>query len=250
MPALSFLRLALAALAVTLSPSARAAEVKVAAAANFTAPARDIGALFERVSGHKVLFSFGASGLLYAQIAQAAPFAVFLSADRERPQQAIAAGLAVAGSRFTYATGRLALFSIDPAKVTGEATLKQVRFAKIAIADPAAAPYGAAAVETMQKLGVYAAIEGRIVQGVSIAQTYQFVVTGNAEVGFVALSQIIESTEGSRWIVPEALHAPIAQDAVLLKIGATNPAATAFLAFLQGPEAAAVKDRFGYGSGD
>lgn len=250
MPALSFLRLALVALAVTLSPSAPAAEVKVAVAANFTESANAIGALFTSATGHRALYSFGASGQLYAQIAQAAPYEVFLSADRERPEQAIAAGLAVPGSRFTYATGRLALFSFDPGKVEGPATLTQGRFAKIAIADPAAAPYGAAAIETMQKLGVYEALRGKIVQGANIAQTYQFVATGNAEVGFVALSQAAEAGKGSRWIVPEELHTVIAQDAVLLKTGAGNPAARAYLTFLKGPEAAAVKDRFGYGTGD
>ncbi len=250
MPALNFLALALAALAVTLSAPAPAAEVKVAVAANFTEAANEIGALFAKASGHKVVYSFGASGQLYAQIAQAAPYEVFLSADRDRPAQAIAAGLAVPGSRFTYATGRLALFSIDPDKVRGEATLRQGRFAKLAIADPAAAPYGAAAIETMQKLGVYEALRGKIVQGANIAQTYQFVATGNAEVGLVALSQVTEAGKGSRWIVPEELHTVIAQDAVLLKTGAGNPAARAYLTFLKGPEAAAVKDRFGYGAGD
>lgn len=240
-----------AVLAALLAPlTVGAAEVKVAVAANFTEAATEIGAQFEKATGHKAVFSFGASGQLYAQIAQAAPFEVFLSADRERPQKALDDGLAVAGSRFTYATGRIVLFSIDKDRVKGEATLRQGVFAKIAIADPAAAPYGAAAIETMRKLGVYDTLKDRIVQGANIAQTYQFVATGNAEVGFVALSQVTDAGPGSRWIVPENMHAVIAQDAVLLKSGEANPAAVAFAAFLKGPEAGAVKERFGYGRGD
>ena len=222
----------------------------MAVAANFTEAANEIGALFEKATGHKALYSFGASGGLYTQISQAAPFEVFLSADQDRPKKAIDDGLAVPGSRFTYATGRLVLFSIDKGKVKGEATLKDGTFAKIAIADPAAAPYGAAAIETMKALGVYQALQPKIVQGANITQTYQFIETGNAEVGFIALSQASDPAKGSRWIVPENLHTIIAQDAVLLKTGANNPAATAYVTFLKGPEAAAVKDRLGYGRGD
>jgi len=237
-------------LATVLPFSAGAAEVKVAVAANFSEAANEIGALFWKATGHKAVYSFGATGALYTQISQAAPFEVFLSADRERPKKAVDDGLAVAGSRFTYATGRLVLFSIDKDKVRGEATLRQGGFAKIAIADPASAPYGVAAIEAMRKLGVYDALQGRIVQGATIAQAYQFVETGNAEVGFVALSQVADAGKGSRWIVPEELHTLIAQDAVLLKTGADNPAARAYMTFLKGPEAGAVKDRFGYGRGD
>lgn len=250
MPTLRFLRQVLAALAVILSPAAQAAEVKVAVAANFTEAANEIGLLFAKATGHKAIYSFGATGTLYAQISQAAPFEIFLSADQERPKKAIDDGLAVVGSRFTYATGRLVLFSIDKDKVKGEATLKQGNFAKIALADPAAAPYGTAAIETMKKLGVYDTLRGRIVQGANIAQAYQFVETGNAEVGFIALAQATDASKGSRWIVPEELHTVIAQDAVLLKIGAGNLAARAYMTFLKGPEAGAVKDRFGYGGGD
>jgi molybdate transport system substrate-binding protein len=227
-----------------------AAEIRVAVAANFIEPVREIGALFAKATGHQAVFSSGATGQLYTQITQDAPFEVFLAADQATPQKAIDDGFAVAGSRFTYATGRLALFSKDPALVKGEATLKEGRFAKLAIASPATAPYGAAAVEAMKALGVHGALAPKLVQGKNIAQAYQFVETGNAELGIVALSQIIRHTEGSRWLVPDSLHAPIAQDAVLLKRGAESEAARAFVAFLEGPEGRAVVDRFGYGTGN
>lgn len=231
------------------SGAARADDVFVAVAANFTEAAKEIGAAFTEKTGHRAVFSFGSTGQLYTQITQEAPFEVFLAADRERPARAVAEGFGVAGSVFTYATGRIVLFSTDPDLVDGEATLADAGFGKIAIANPDTAPYGAAAVETMTRLGVYEALRPKIVQGGNIAQTYQFVATGNAELGFVALSQVVAGTGGSRWAVPDDLHAPIAQDAVLLETGAGNPAAQAFMDFLRSPEADAVKERFGYGSG-
>jgi len=227
-----------------------AAEIRVAVAANFVEPVKEIGALFTKATGHQAVFSSGATGQLYTQLTQDAPFEVFLAADQATPQKAIDEGFAVAGTRFTYATGRLALFSKDPALVKGEAALTEGRFAKLAIANPATAPYGAAAVEAMKALGVHDALAPKLVQGNNIAQTYQFVETGNAELGFVALSQIVRHAEGSRWLVPDSLHAPIAQDAVLLKRGADSEAARAFLAFLRGPEGRAVVEKFGYGSGN
>jgi molybdate transport system substrate-binding protein len=160
---------------------------------------------------------------------------VLLSADRERPQKAEADGLGVVGSRFTYAVGRLVLYSKTPGLVDGKgAVLKSGTFQKIAIADPKTAPYGVAAVETMRKLGVYEALAPKLVQGTSITQAYQFVDTGAAEVGFVAQSQVVGVKGGSRWVVPAADHTAIDQQAVLLKTGAGNPAATAFMAFLKG----------------
>jgi len=241
----------LVALAVLALPGGtRAGEAAVAVAANFTEAAKEIGVAFERSVGHKPVFSFGSTGQLFTQITQGAPFDVFLSADRARPEKAVADGLAVDGSRFTYATGRLVLFSRDVGRVNGEATLKNGDFTKIAIANPVTAPYGLAAVEAMKALGVYDSLLAKIVQGTNSAQTYQFVVTGNAEVGFVALSQVAGRDGGSRWVVPETLHATIAQDAVLLKRGAGNPAAEAFVAFLRGPEARAVKEKYGYGAGN
>jgi molybdate transport system substrate-binding protein len=229
-------------------PSA-AGEVKVAVAANFTEAAKEIGALFEKANGDKAVFSFGATGQLYTQITQDAPFEVFLSADQKTPKKAVTDGFAVKDSVFTYATGKVVLFSKSKDLVKGEETLKEGKFAKIAIANPETAPYGAAGVEVLKKLGVYDALAPKIVQGNNIAQAYQFIDTGNAELGFVALSQVINKDEGSRWIVPDKLYATIAQDAVLLKRGEGNPAAKAFLAFLQGPEARAVKEKYGYGVG-
>lgn len=242
-------RLLLATLALlSVTATARAGETNVAVAANFTAPAKEIAKAFEAKTGHKAVLSFGATGQFYAQIKQDAPFTVLLAADEETPRKAAAEGLAVGDSRFTYAVGRLVLWSKNPATVTGEDTLKTAAFEKVAIANPALAPYGAAAVQAMKKLGVHDALQPKIVQGNTIAQAYQFAETGNAEVGFVALSQVIEKGEGSRWVVPETLHEPIRQDAVLLTKGAGDEAAKAFLAFLKGPEAGAVIARFGYGT--
>ncbi|MBX3483228.1 molybdate ABC transporter substrate-binding protein [Phenylobacterium sp.] len=226
---------------------ALAAEVKVAVAANFTEPAKEIAARFKARTGHDATLSFGSSGQFFAQIANGAPYEVFLSADAERPRKAEAEGLGVAGSRFTYATGRLVLYSKTPGLVDARgAVLKSGRFRKIAIADPRTAPYGEAAVETMRKLGVEAQLRPKLVQGASITQAYQFVDTGAAEVGFVALSQLAGATGGSRWVVPAALHTPIDQQAVLLKTGAGNAAATSFMAFLKGAEAKAIIRRYGY----
>lgn len=236
--------------AVAVPTAARASEVKVAVAANFTSAAREIGTLFRNATGDRAVFSFGSTGQLYTQITQDAPFEVFLAADQARPKKTEANGYAVPGSRFTYATGKIVLFSMNRTLVTGAATLKEGKFAKIAIANPLTAPYGAAAVQAMKALGVYDALKGRIVQGTNIAQTYQFVHTGNAEVGFVALSEVVGRKEGSHWIVPEHLYSPIAQDAVLLKRGAGNAAARAFIAFLKGPQARAVEEKYGYGAGD
>jgi len=232
---------------VTSAASAIAAETRVAVAANFTEPAKEIAARFEAKTGHKATLSFGSSGQFFAQIANGAPFEVFLSADTERPQKAETDGLAMPGTRFTYATGRLVLWSKTPGLVDGRgAVLTKGAFQKIAIADPKAAPYGLAAVETMGKLGVYDRLSPKLVTGASITQTYQFIDTGAAELGFVALSQVVNHKEGSRWMVPASNHTPIEQQAVLLKTGADNAAAKAFLAFMKGPEAKAIIRRYGY----
>lgn len=226
---------------------ALAGEAQVAVAANFTEPAKEIAAQFQKATGHTASLSFGSSGQFYTQIANGAPFEVFLSADVERPQKAEADGLAVAGTRFTYATGRLVLYSRTPGVVDARgAVLKGGRFDKLAIADPKTAPYGVAAIETMRKLAVYDAIQPKLVQGTSITQAYQFVQTGAAELGFVALSQVVNEKGGSRWIVPAANHTPIDQQAVLLKTGADDPAAKAFLDFLKTPAAKAIIRRYGY----
>ena len=226
---------------------ALAAETQVAVAANFTEPAKQIAAGFEKATGHKAVLAFGASGAFYTQISHGAPFEVFLSADTERPAKVEQDGLAVPGTRFTYAIGQLALYSATPGLVDARgAVLAKGDFDKIAIADPATAPYGVAAVETMQKLGVFDALKPKIVTGSSIAQTYQFTSTGAAQVGFVALSQVITVAGGSRWIVPARLHTPIDQQAVLLKTGEKNPAAAAFVKYLKSRAALAIIKRYGY----
>jgi molybdate transport system substrate-binding protein len=244
------LRLLVAILAGTVaafaSGAAPAADTNVAVAANFTEPAKEIARLFESRTGHKAILSFGATGQFYVQISQAAPFQVFLSADQSTAKKLVDDGLAVADSLFTYAVGKIVLFSTDAGLVKGEQTLRDAPFNKIAIANPETAPYGTAAVEAMKSLGIYDKLAGRIVQGSNISQAFQFVDTGNAEIGFVALSQVIGRPGGSRWIVPANLYTPIRQDAVLLNNGAGNPAARDFIAFLKGPDAAAVIERFGY----
>ena len=231
--------------APTVAAAANAAQVVVAA--NFTAPVKEIAALFKQKTGQDAVLSFGSSGQIYTQIQQDAPFQVFLSADARRPKEAVEAGLAVAGSRFTYAVGKLVLWSKSLDLAKGEDVLKANAFSKISIANPTAAPYGAAAVETMKALGLYDSLQAKIVQGNSIAQAYQFIDTGNAELGFVALSQLAKVTAGSRWVVPQSLYKPILQDAVLLKKGDDSAPARAFLAFLKTPEARAIIEKYGYG---
>ena len=244
--------LAAAAAAALVGPAlARTGEeVRIAVAANFTAPAKEIGADFEKATGNKAVLSFGATGQLYAQITQGAPFVILISADRATPAKAIKEGHAVDGSAFTYAVGKLVLYSKTSDLALGEPALKDAKFAKIAIANPSTAPYGAAAVEVMKAVGVYDALQPKIVQGNNIGQTFQFVDTGNAEVGFVALSQVIFAKSGSKWLVPAKLYKSIAQDAVLLKTGAASEGAKAFLAFLKGPEARKVIEKYGYGVGE
>ena len=239
-----------AALLLCLAAPALAADVQVAVAANFTAPMKLIAADFEKDTGHKAVLSFGATGKFYAQITNGAPFEVFLSADDETPKKLEQEGAAVSGSRFTYATGKLALWSAQPGLVDGQGeVLKKGGFSKIAIAAPKLAPYGAAAVETMTRLGVMAALAPKLVTGESIGQAFSFVSTGNAELGFVALSQVYEGgriKSGSAWIVPDTLHSAIRQDAVLLNKGKENAAAIALLAFLKTEKAKAVIRSFGY----
>jgi molybdate transport system substrate-binding protein len=241
-------RLALVSVIMAFGPTAAsAADTQVAVAANFTEPAKKIAAAFKAKTGDTAILSFGASGQFYAQMSHGAPYDVFLSADADRPQQAERDGLGVTGTRFTYAIGRLVLYSKTPGLVDGAgAVLSQGKFNKLSIGDPAAAPYGTAAVQTMTRLGVYGALKPKIVTGASITQAYQFVDTGAAELGFVALSQVIDVPGGSRWTVPASDHAPIDQQAILLYRGQANPAAKAFLAFLKGPQAVAIIRKYGY----
>jgi molybdate transport system substrate-binding protein len=244
---LKTLVVALAAFASSVGATAQAGQTTVAVAANFTEPAKEIAALFKQKTGAVAILSFGASGNFFTQIAHDAPFQVFLSADAERPKAAVEAGYAVPGTAFTYAVGKLVLWSKVIDVTRGVEALKAGQFSKLSIANPAAAPYGAAAIETMKALGVYDALKAKIVQGSSIAQAFQFVDTRNAEVGFVALSELYGVTEGTCWVVPQNLHAPIRQGAVLLKKGEDDEASKAFLEFLKGPEARAVIEKFGYG---
>ena len=238
------------AIAALSSAGAFADEVSVAVAANFTDAANEIGKAFKTKTGNDAVFSFGASGALYTQISQGAPFQIFLSADTARPQKAIDEGYGVAGSNFTYAIGKLILWSKQSGLVTGADTLKSGTFNKVAICDPKAAPYGQAAVEAMQSLKLYDTLKPKLVQGANITQAFQFVDTGNAEIGFVALSQVIDKGEGSRWLVPQDLYKPIKQDAVLLSKGANSKAAKDFIDFLKSPDAVAIIKRYGYEVGN
>jgi molybdate transport system substrate-binding protein len=230
----------------SLAAPALADVTHVAVAANFTEPAREIAGLFKQRTGHEAVLIFGASGPFFTQITHSAPFEVFLSADEDRPKAAVEQGFAIPDSRFTYAIGKLVLWSRVVDVTNGEAALKAGNFQKLSIANPVAAPYGTAAVETMKALGIYDALRPKIVQGNSIAQAFQFIDTRNAELGFVALAQLHGVTAGTQWEVPSNLHAPIRQDAVLLKTGANSEASKAFLAFLKGPEARAIIEQFGY----
>lgn len=238
------------AMAGLLAASAQAAEVTVAVAANFTAPMRRIAAAFEQDTGHRAVLAFGSTGKFYAQIRNGAPFQVLLSADDETPARLEREGLGVAGTRFTYAVGRLVLWSRQPGRVDDKgAVLSSGAFEHLALADPKLAPYGAAAVEVLKGLGLAAALAPKFVQGENIAQTYQFVATGNAELGFVALSQVFadgQLTRGSAWIVPAGLHAPIRQDALVLGPGKDSAAASALMAYLRGGRARAIIRAFGY----
>ena len=237
----ALLTVALAGLALT---PAHAESVSVAVAANFTKVAEELAPLFEAATGHHVIYSFGATGQLYNQITQGAPFEVFLSADDTRPAQAVTEGFGVEGSVFTYAIGALALYSTSIDLANGRAVLEAGAFDKVAIADPATAPYGRVAQQAIAALGLTEAITPKLVTGENISQTLQFTESGNAELGFVAASQVVGKT--GVWVVPAELYEPIRQDAVLLKTGQANPAASAFLDFLRSETALAVIEASGY----
>jgi molybdate transport system substrate-binding protein len=241
-------------LLVLLPRPAFAEEALVAVAANFAEVMERLEVEFERASGHDLTVAIGSTGKLYAQITHGAPFDVLLAADRERPERLESEGLAVAGSRFTYAVGRLTLWSPEAGRVgaDGEATLRAGAFRSLALANPDLAPYGAAARETLRRLGLWETLAGKIVTGENIGQAHAMVASGNAELGFVALSSVLSPRNrqpGSRWDVPADLHAPIRQDAVLLTRAAGNPAARAFLSFLHSEPVLALLESYGYGSG-
>ena len=233
-----------------LAGAASAEDVQVAVAANFSAPMQVIAAAFERDTGHKARLAFGSSGKFYAQIRNGAPFQVLLSADDETPARLEREGMAVVGTRFTYAVGRLALWSAQAGRVDARGdVLKKGGYKHLAIANPKLAPYGAAAIEVLKNRGLLEAVQPKFVQGENIAQTWQFVASGNAELGFVALSQVSRDgklTGGSAWIVPANLHAPIRQDAVILAAGKGSAAASALMAYLKSDKAKAVIRTYGY----
>ena len=237
-------------LAVFATGAAQADEVQVAVAANFTAPIQAIAADFEKDTGHKLVAAYGATGQFYTQIKNGAPFEVFLSADDTTPEKLEREGDTVKGSRFTYAVGTLALWSAKDGYVdTKGEVLKKNEYQHLSIANPKTAPYGLAATQVLEKLKLTEATKTKIVEGQNITQAYQFVSTGNAELGFVALSQIYKEgkvTSGSAWIVPASLHDPIKQDAVILSKGKENAAAKALVEYLKGPKAAAVIKSYGY----
>ncbi|MEK8033407.1 molybdate ABC transporter substrate-binding protein [Ideonella sp. DXS29W] len=230
---------------------ATAAEVRVAVAANFAGPAAQLAEAFHAASGHTVQISAGSTGKFYAQIRAGAPFEVLLSADEETPQKLIDEQLAVPGSAFTYAVGQLVLWSARAGVVDGDGrVLASGGFTHLALANPKLAPYGAAAIEVLKARGVLEALTPKLVQAESIAQAYQFVYTGNAELGFVALSQVAapgQAASGSYWRVPASLYRPIRQDAVLLQAGAASSAARDWLAYLRSAPARAIIAAYGYG---
>lgn len=242
-------------LAVTLLGAAfavSAAEVHVAVAANFTALAKELAPIFEKQTGHKLVLSFGSTGMFYGQIKNGATYDVLLAADAKTPAKALKEGYGVTGTDFTYAVGKLVLWSSDAGKVRdGKALLQSGDFNKCAVANPKLAPYGLAAYETLKALNLFDKVSPKFVEGDNIGKTFNFVKTANADIGFVALSQVYKNgkiTSGSGWIVPAELYGKIAQDAVLLKQGKNQDAAREFLKFLQGPEAAKVTSDYGYGA--
>jgi molybdate transport system substrate-binding protein len=233
-----------------LALPAAADEVRVAVAANFTAPMEKIAAEFARDTGHRAVIAYGATGKFYAQIRNGAPFEVFLSADDETPQRLEQEGFTVSGQRFPYAIGRLVLWSPKPGYVDQQGeVLKKSGFQHLALANPKLAPYGRAAQEVLEKRGLWQPLQPKLVFGENITQTYQFVSSGNAELGFVAYSQIVKDgklSAGTAWVVPQDLYAPIRQDAVLLAAGRSKPAAEQLLRYLKSAKAAAIIRSFGY----
>lgn len=235
---------------VAYATSLRAEQALVAVAANFSAPMQQIALAFQKDTGHQLRLSFGATGGIYAQIKNGGPFDVFLSADQLTPQKIEAEGLGVPQTRFTYATGQLVLWSKQDGLVDDKGqVLRSKNIQRIALANPKLAPYGAAALEAMTQLGLLDELKPKLVQGDNIAQTYQFVSTQNAQLGFVALSQVFADgkiTSGSGWVLPSSLYKPILQDAILLKNGKDNSAAKALMLYMKGDKAKEMIKRFGY----
>ncbi|MFQ5449500.1 MAG: molybdate ABC transporter substrate-binding protein [Nitrospinaceae bacterium] len=234
-----------------LDSGAAGGEVRAAVAANFFNPLKAIAVAFEKQTRHRVDIISGSTGKLYAQVTHGAPFDLLLAADSRRPRLLVKKGFAVPGSRFTYAVGRLTLWSPDPGRIAGKgpSVLRENHFNHLAMANPKTAPYGKAALQTLRKLGIWEQVGRRVVRGENIGQAFQFVASGNAELGFVALSQVLDpkhKEKGSRWDVPPSFHDPIVQDMVLLKPGRSNPAARAFAKFIRGSIAREIITGYGY----
>ncbi|MCX7898808.1 MAG: molybdate ABC transporter substrate-binding protein [Methylocystis sp.] len=247
--AISFIRGAV--IASLVSSLARADEILVAIAANFTAPMQKIAEAFEKETGHKPLLVFGATGKFYAQIKNGAPFEILISSDMETPEKLVRDGLALGNTRYTYAIGKLVLWSAASGVIDPDGDiLRSGKFQHLALANPRVAPYGAAGQDVLKRLGVWETVEPKIVQAENIAQAYQFVASGNAEIGFVALSQIIgpngKIETGSAWTPPVDLYAPIKQDAILLAPGADKPAARALVDYLKTDKARNIIRAYGY----
>ena len=248
----TLLRFCLIVLLAGISQSAFAATTLVAVAANFTKPMTEIAAEFEKATGHSASLSFGSTGKFVSQLENGGPFEVLLAADETGPQKLVEDGFAVANSQFVYALGKLVLWSATPGMVDDQGKILSTGgFKHLALADPKLAPYGAAAVEVLKNKGLFEKLQPLIVQGENIAQTYQFISTANAELGFVALAQVIDVNSGkigsgSGWIIPNSDYTPIRQGAVLLKKGVENPAAQALLTYLKSAPALAIIKKYGY----
>lgn len=244
MPVLQLFRSA-ALLAIALgAPLLQAGEVSVAVAANFTAAMKELSAAFQKASGHRLIVSYGSTGKLYTQIVNGAPYQVFLAADQHRPE--LLEQRQLASGRFTYAIGKLVLWSSDAQRQVDRGSLTRDDFSRLAIANPKTAPYGAAAVEVLQHMGLYQTLRAKLIMGDSIAQAHQFAATGNAELGFVALAQTAVDDSGSRWVVDASLYTPLRQDAVLLDKGRDNPVAQALLDYLHSDAARQLIRKYGY----
>ena len=246
----TFSRTALVLALLLFGQASWGATVLVAVAANFSKPMTEIAAEFEKATGYSAKLSFGSSGKFVSQLENGGPFEVFMSADEKAPQKLVQTGLAVPSSQFTYALGKLVLWSATPGYVDDQGKILTTGgFKHLALADPKLAPYGAAAVEVLKKMELFKKLQPLFVQGENIAQTYQFVSTANAELGFVALSQVIANgkiANGSGWIIPANYYAPIRQSAVLMKKGAENPAAPALMSYLKSAPALAIIEKYGY----
>ena len=234
-------------LVCTTSQSSQAAQATIAVAANFTQAAKQLQTAFENDSEHSLKMSYGSTGKLFTQISHGAPYDVFLAADTLRPTWLLDRKLAVAGSRTRYAQGKLVLYASDTTRQLNQDTLKPpTTVRRLAIANPKTAPYGAAAKSVLDKLGISTEGELKLIQGDSIAQTYQFSFTGNVDAGFIALAQVIQQPKANYWLVPQSLYPALTQDAVLLVRGEKNPAAVAFLTFLQSAQAHEIITQLGY----